>query len=103
MNIDKQILDFMKKSDYRPMKRHDLAKELNITDQIQKQLRRILLELENKGLVTCLRKNRWGLKENRSLIKGKINILPNGNSSYFFKNMKIKFLSQEKILDWRFR
>ena len=80
MNIDKQILDFMKKSDYRPMKRHDLAKELNITDQTQrKQLRRILLELENKGLVTCLRKNRWGLKENRSLIKGKINILPNGN------------------------
>ena len=80
MNIDKQILDFMKKSDYRPMKRHDLAKELNITDQTQrKHLRRILLELEKKGLVTCLRKNRWGLKENRSLIKGKINILPNGN------------------------
>ena len=80
MNIDKQILDFMKKSDYRPMKRHDLAKELNITDQTQRtQLRRILLELEKKGLVTCLRKNRWGLKENRSLIKGKINILPNGN------------------------
>ena len=83
MNIDKQILDFMKKSDYRPMKRHDLAKELNITDQTQRtQLRRILLELEKKGLVTCLRKNRWGLKENRSLIKGKINILPNETLSY---------------------
>ena len=48
------------------MKRHDLAKELNITDQTQRtHLRRILLELEKKGLVTCLRKNRWGLKENK--------------------------------------
>lgn len=81
MSIDNQIIDFMKKPSYLPMKQHELAAALGITDKGERRsLRHQLYTLEDQGTIVRLRKNRWSLpnKENRMI--GSVKMLPKGGA-----------------------
>ena len=66
MSFDTQIIDFIKQPNYLPMKQHELAIALGLTSKGQRtELRHALKDLEERGLISCLRKNRWGLPEEK--------------------------------------
>lgn len=58
-NIDQQILAWLAKPDYRPLKQHELARMLSVGDRAG--FRRTLYALERAGRLVCLRKNRYAL------------------------------------------
>jgi len=58
-NIEQQILDWLGRPGYRPLKQHELAHALGISDRAG--FRRKLYALERAGRVVCLRKNRYAL------------------------------------------
>ena len=81
MSFDTQIIDFIKQPNYLPMKQHELAVALGLTSKGQRTaLRHALKDLEERGLISCLRKNRWGLPDKSNLIHGVIKMLPKGGA-----------------------
>lgn len=83
MSFDTQILQFMAASGYRPMKQHELAKALNIASKGQRaDFRHDLYDLEAKGKVVRLRKNRWGLPEAGNTVIGTIKMMAKGGAIF---------------------
>ena len=81
MSFDNQIIDFIKQPNYLPMKQHELAQALGFTSKGQRtELRHALQDLEERGLISCLRKNRWGLPDKSNLIQGTVKMLPKGGA-----------------------
>jgi ribonuclease R len=58
-NIEQQLLAWLAKPGYRPLKQHELARALGISDRAG--FRRALYALERAGRLVCLRKNRYAL------------------------------------------
>ena len=58
-NIDQQILAWLARPDYRPLKQHELAQALGSSDRTA--LRHSLYALERAGRIVCLKKNRYAL------------------------------------------
>ena len=58
-NIDQQILDWLARPGYRPLKQHELARTLACSDRAA--FRQSLYALERSGRIVCLRKNRYAL------------------------------------------
>jgi ribonuclease R len=58
-NIDQQILDWLARPGYQPLKQHELALAINSGDRVA--FRRALYTLERAGRIVCLRKNRFAL------------------------------------------
>ena len=81
MSFDTQIIDFIKQPNYLPMKQHELAHALGLTSKGQRtELRHALHDLEERGLISCLRKNRWGLPDTSNRIRGALKMLPKGGA-----------------------
>ena len=60
MSIDNQIIEFLKGNDYLPMKQHEIANALGIYEKKQRNIfRRTLYDLEERGIIQRLRKNRF--------------------------------------------
>ena len=63
------------------MKQHELAHALGLTSKGQRtELRHALHDLEERGLISCLRKNRWGLPDTSNRIQGALKMLPKGGA-----------------------
>lgn len=75
-SLEHRIYQFLSGADYRPLKQHELAKALNLKNSSERQaLRQVLRKLEQKGKITCIRKNRWALTQgNRHQVSGSLRV-----------------------------
>ena len=69
-----RIQEFLALPDYRPLKQHELARALNIQGSQRALFRHTLYDLENQGLIECLRKNRWALPKVARQFVGKLRV-----------------------------
>src|SRR5881275_1941003 len=88
-NIREQILGLLRRKDYRPLNKIDIARKLGLTGTERVALRKILRELERAGEIARIRKNRYVLPAEADLVAGKLSIHPAGYG----------FLSPEKSGD----
>ena len=68
----------MERSDYRPLKQHELARALKISASVRPEFRHILYRMEREGKVVRLRKNRWSLPDTHRHLTGDLRINAQG-------------------------
>src|SRR6266446_917649 len=73
-NIREQILGLLRRKDYRPLNKIDIARKLGLTGAELVALRKSLRELERAGEIARIRKNRYVLPAEADLITGKLSI-----------------------------
>src|SRR5437763_8696072 len=69
-----KILGLLRKPDYRPQDRNEIAQALRAKGPDRVALQRILQELEHAGDIVRIRKNRYVLPSEADLITGKLSI-----------------------------
>ncbi len=89
MNLEKQILNFMKKKNYIPLTKEELAVALNVHFNSLKKFFKILDSLVNSKKIS-LNDFRYSIYEKKEILKGKITFTPKGNAF---------FVSEEDIDD----
>jgi ribonuclease R len=72
--IREQILALLRRKDYRPLDKIDIARELELKRRDRVALRKILRELERAGEIARIRKNRYVLPAEADLVTGKLSI-----------------------------
>lgn len=75
--FERQILKFMQQPDYQPMRRVDLAKQMEITPEHRFEFRQALKNLEHEDKVVKLRGNRFAVAAYET-IRGSISFSPDG-------------------------
>src|SRR5213080_5135491 len=73
-NIRQQILGLLRRKDYRPLNKIDIARRLGLTGAERVALRKSLRELERAGEIARIRKNRYVLPAEADLVTGKLSI-----------------------------
>src|SRR5436309_3844069 len=73
-NIREQILGLLRRKDYRPLNKIDIARKLGLTGTERVALRKSLRELERAGEIARIRKNRYVLPAEADLVAGKLSI-----------------------------
>src|SRR5438046_10166435 len=73
-NIREQILGLLRRKDYRPLDKIDIARKLGLTGGERVRLRKILRELERSGEIARIRKNRYVLPAEADLVTGTLSI-----------------------------
>src|SRR5206468_4542763 len=73
-NIREQILGLLRRKDYRPLNKIDIARKLELTAAEGVALRKSLRELERAGEIARIRKNRYVLPAEADLVTGKLSI-----------------------------
>ncbi len=73
-NIREQILGLLRRKDYRPLNKIDIARKLGLTGAERVALRKSLRELERAGEIARIRKNRYVLPAEADLVTGKLSI-----------------------------
>jgi ribonuclease R len=72
--LENKLHQFIQQSDYEPMKAHELIRALRMPSLDAREVRHTLREMERKGLIVRLRKNRYGLPETAHLITGQLSV-----------------------------
>ncbi|HEV3098298.1 MAG TPA: ribonuclease R [Candidatus Udaeobacter sp.] len=73
-NIREQILGLLRRKDYRPLNKIDIARKLGLTGAELVALRKSLRELDRAGEIARIRKNRYVLPAEADLVTGKLSI-----------------------------
>src|SRR5436189_1170595 len=73
-NIREQILGLLRRKDYRPLNKIDIARKLGLTGTERVALRKSLRELERAGEIARIRKNRYVLPAEADLVTGTLSI-----------------------------
>ena len=73
-----QILDFMERDDFKPMKAEDLIAAMKIKDEDLEEFFADLRQLEEDGLIIMNRKSRYGLCRHMNLLAGHMEGNPKG-------------------------
>ena len=74
-NIREQILGLLRRKDYRPLNKIDIARKLGLTGAEGVALRKSLRELERAGEIARIRKNRYVLPAEADLVTGKLSFI----------------------------
>jgi ribonuclease R len=72
--IQGQILALLRRKDYRPLDKTDIARELGLKGRERVALRQNLRDLERAGEIARVRKNRYVLPAEADLVTGKLSI-----------------------------
>jgi ribonuclease R len=72
--IREQILALLRRKDYRPLNKADIARELGLTGAGRVELRKTLRELERAGEIARIRKNRYILPAEADLVTGRLSL-----------------------------
>src|SRR3984893_9778135 len=78
LKIQRQILALLRKSDYRPLDKIDMARALGLKSHDRSRLRKTLRELETAGHIARIRKNRYVLPGEADLVAGTLSIHQSG-------------------------
>lgn len=70
MDLTKKVLNYMKEEAYSPLLLVELARAIGAKSEEQKELKRILIHMEEEGLIVRTRKKRYGLPEKMNLVVG---------------------------------
>ena len=73
-SLERRINQYLDDPDYRPLTRHELAAALKLSAPARRRLRAILRELQARGEVVCLRKNRWARPSARQYLTGQLSV-----------------------------
>ena len=74
-----RLLRHMKDGHYEPQSKSELARALNVDSRQRLDLRNLVDQLEEEGMLVRLQKGKYALKrERRDLVQGKIRILRSG-------------------------
>ncbi|MFH0953658.1 MAG: VacB/RNase II family 3'-5' exoribonuclease [Verrucomicrobiota bacterium] len=73
-SIQKRILSFLQGDRYRPLKQHELARALDVKGSERTLFRHVLFEMERRGEVVRLRKNRWALPDRGRQVTGRLKV-----------------------------
>ena len=77
-SLEQRLYQFISRSDYRPMKQHELARALRVPMGEKRALRQSLIRLEADGKIVSIRKNRWALPDAGKLQEGVLSVHPDG-------------------------
>lgn len=72
MNFKEKLLRFMSEESYKPLTFHELCHFFDAAKDMRKELKKILIELEDEGKIIFTRNERYGIPEKMNLILGKI-------------------------------
>lgn len=72
MTIKDKIVEFMRESAYSPMLEEELINSLDIDSKQKKTFSKLLVEMEQEGLIIRTRKKRFGVPERMGLIVGRL-------------------------------
>ena len=75
---EKEILEFLSKETYRPLRLRDLSKKMGIPSEKYASFRRLVRSLLNQGAIVKLRRNRLGLPGKLNLVVGKLVVSSRG-------------------------
>lgn len=73
-SLERRVQDFLGRKEYRPLKQHELARELKLKGGARSELRQVLRALEQTGKIMRLRKNRWALPEQGKQVRGTLHV-----------------------------
>jgi ribonuclease R len=73
-NLRQRVLELLRRKDYRPLDRNDIAHELGLKSNQRTKLRQTLRELERDGEIARIRKDRYILPNEADLVTGTISI-----------------------------
>ncbi len=76
--LQQRILEHLAKPETRPLSRPDLAKDMRIHSKERNQLRQALINLEKKGDIVSLSKNRWALPNTKDTVSGTVRVMEKG-------------------------
>src|SRR5712692_109975 len=76
--IREKILALLRSSDYRPLDKAEIARELHLTGRDRVTSRKLLRELERSGEIARIRKNRYVLPAEADLVTGTLSIHQKG-------------------------
>ncbi len=76
--LAQRVLQLLKKRDYRPLDKIDMARALGLKSNESVMLRKTLRELETAGEIARIRKNRYVLPSEADLVTGKLSIHQSG-------------------------
>ena len=77
-SVESLIQHFLERSDYRPLKQHELARAMKIAGSARSEFRHALYRMEREGKVVRLRKNRWSLPDTRRHLTGELRVNAQG-------------------------
>ncbi len=78
METRKKILNFLAAPNYRPLRRHELAKALKLNEQERIEFRRALGDMLRKGEIVRVRNNRFVLPAEADLVVGRLQMNERG-------------------------
>src|ERR1051325_2204310 len=77
-NISQQLLALLSRSNYRPLNRAELWRELGLSSKARVAFRKILRDLERGGEIARIRKDRYILPREADLVTGRLSVHPVG-------------------------
>jgi ribonuclease R len=77
-STEQRLLEFLRSSRYQPLNKTDLAKQLQIPVNERSRFRRLLSDLETRGKITRIRKDRYVLPQEADLMVGVLQVNPRG-------------------------
>ena len=77
-NIREQILGLLRRKDYRPLNKIEIARKIGVHGKARVALRGMLRDLERAGGIARIRKDRYVLPAEADLVTGKLSIHPVG-------------------------
>lgn len=77
-SLQERLLALLASPGYQPLKQHELVGALHVKGSDRSEFRNLLRKLEREGRISCLRKNRWGLPDNKREVLGRISVHPSG-------------------------
>lgn len=81
-----RLLEFLAMPGYQPLKDHEIANELEIRSE-RSEFRALLRQLQNEGIVSCIRGNRWTLARAANGLRGWLRMNLQGHG-YFTPEIK---------------
>ena len=78
-SLKDRLIRHMKDGHYEPQSKSELARALNVDSRQRLDLRNLVDQLEEEGMLVRLQKGKYALKrERRDLVQGKVRILRSG-------------------------
>jgi len=77
-SLERRLLELLGSPRYQPLNKTDLAKRLRISVEQQAGLRRLLNDLETRGKLARIRKDRYVLPKEADLVVGALQVNPQG-------------------------
>lgn len=79
-SLEIRLYALFSRPDYRPLKRHEIARALHLKGVERAALKALLRKGKEEGRLSIRRNNRWALPQNDRLITARVSMLPNGGA-----------------------